>query len=462
MRCLALAETMSAFGFEPTFFSAAGSRDVARAAREANFPMRDTTGSGARDIEVSIGRAEVAVIDGYSFESNDEEELASVANCVVSFEDRPNRRHAAAVLVDPTPDRRSDAYVGLVLSGTTILSGRDYAIVRPLWREARRKGRDQNANRIVVSMGATDPANATARVIDALKAAAIPDKVDVVLGMAAPNRADVEARLGREMTLHIDPVDMPGLLRGAKLAVGAPGSSSFERAMLGLPSILVQTAENQSDIASAFDRAGAARLVPIADIENAEAFGAVIAALLADGELREKMSAAAAALCDGKGALRLIAALTGEARARDGSMLSLRLAEPDDRDWLFALQCKPETRRFARNPTLPSAEDHAKWYAQLMNDPDRTLLIIENDAQAVGFVRLDRRDGLARFEVSIAIEPANHGQGLGATALQLARRFAPGATFDATVLPANLSSRALFSSSGYRQIGPDLFRSVPN
>jgi RimJ/RimL family protein N-acetyltransferase len=99
-----------------------------------------------------------------------------------------------------------------------------------------------------------------------------------------------------------------------------------------------------------------------------------------------------------------------------------------------------------------------------MDDTARTLLILEGTGTRLGFVRFDRRDavGTANFEVSVAVDPAHHGRGLGAAALALARRFAPGAALDATVLPANLASQALFASAGYEQIGPYLFRSLPN
>lgn len=404
----------------------------------------------------------MAVIDGYEFGVGVEIEIAGVAGRVVSFEDRPNRQHEVGVLVDPTPGRRAEEYANLVPAGSKILTGSDYAILRPLWRVARRQGRVQGADRILVSMGATDPVNATARVVSAITAISSAALVDVVLSSAAPHLADVAARLGTGMTLHIDPQDMPALLQRAKLAIGAPGSTSFERAMLGLPTILIQTADNQSDIASAFGKANAAVVLPLAALDDAENFRAMIVSLLADTGRRGEISAAAASLCDGRGALRLLAVLAGEQTAKDGSMLSLRIAEASDSDWLFNLQRQPETRRFARDPSVPSPQGHAGWYSRLLDDTERTLLIVEGAGKALGFLRLDRRDDQPTFEVSIAIDPANHGRGIGAAALQIARRFAPGATLEATVLPGNLASQALFASAGYKQIGPDHFRSVPN
>ena len=47
---------------------------------------------------------------------------------------------------------------------------------------------------------------------------------------------------------------MDELLSQHTICVGAPGSSSWERACLGLPSVLIKVAENQSDSIAHFYR----------------------------------------------------------------------------------------------------------------------------------------------------------------------------------------------------------------
>ena len=464
MRCFALAETMASFGFAPHLLAAPGSVEVLSAVGRSGFPVYETTGSGADVAKKQIGAIRTAIVDGYGFDDEDEAALAEVADTVIAFEDMPNRPHAAKLLVDPTPGRDAADYAGLVPVGARVLTGSAQAILRPVWRLARQSGRDPDATRIVVSMGATDSVNATAKVIEAVKASGVSSPVDIVLGAAAPHIADVRSRLSDSMTLHIDASDMPLLLKHVMLAIGAPGSSSFERAVLGIPSILVQTADNQRDLAHAFDAAGAAWVSKVEALDDPEAFGAIIAALLADVRARAAMSTAAASLCDGRGALRLLASLAGSVCTSSGSTVQLRLAEAGDAAWLLELQRQPETRRFARTTAAPTEAEHTAWYARLMDDPDRVLLIVESDGAAKGFVRLDRcpSDHGAVFEVSVAIDPASHGLGFGAAALRLARNFAPGATFDATVFSANAASEALFVKAGYRPVGPDLFRSLPN
>mgnify|MGYP005999104801 FL=1 len=50
--------------------------------------------------------------------------------------------------------------------------------------------------------------------------------------------------------------------------IGAPGSTSWERACLGIPSILIPIADNQNDISKALVNAQAVKLIKLEDISN--------------------------------------------------------------------------------------------------------------------------------------------------------------------------------------------------
>jgi RimJ/RimL family protein N-acetyltransferase len=154
----------------------------------------------------------------------------------------------------------------------------------------------------------------------------------------------------------------------------------------------------------------------------------------------------------------LLLALAGEARAGGGTV-RLRLAEASDRDWLLDLQCRPETRRFANNPEVPSASEHAAWYASILVNADRLLAIVEGDGNASGMIRIDAlAEPQSTFEVSIAIAPELHGRGIGRAALSLLRRVAPKDDFIATVLPDNTASRMLFLRANFHPDGKNRYR----
>lgn len=467
MRCLALAEQMIAVGYRPVFVTTPESAYTVPALAASGIAIVPTAAhADGADAAVAHGLGEVAcaVIDHYGLGAAAENTWKAVARRVIAFEDMPCRAHAADVLVDPTPARQG-VYSSLVPAHTRLLLGPAHAMIARRWRDARkRQGVDGDARgdrrRIVVSMGATDPVGATGRVLDAVAEAGIDAAIVVVIGANAPQLSSLRTRCAAA-DLYVDPPDLPAIIGAADLVIGAPGSSAFERALLGIPSLLIPIADNQVDIAAAFASAGAAEVVPAAILDEPAVLGALIAALLADDARRLTMAAMARAFCDGRGTQRLLCALAGEV-VMAGAEIALRLAEDADVDVLFDLQSDSTTRRFARNPAVPTRSEHEAWLARCLVDPDRQLMIVTDHQAPVGMVRLDRAgQAEAMFEVSIGIARAARGKGYGAAALALVRRVAPGASLEATVFPANEASVALFRGAGYVRSGEASYRSLP-
>ncbi len=461
MRCLAFAETLCWAGWHVDFSTGARSRATVPALDPARYGILPPA---ANDDDPST---RLVVFDNYDLNAREERGFAATDRLLVAFDDLANRQHVCDVLVDPAPGRTDAEYAAWVPAHCRLLLGPRFAMLGARWRAAapaslaRREAKDP-VRRILVSMGATDPVNATSSVLDALEHAGLAVEIDVVLGVAAPHLAAVERRAGGRMRLHVQPEDIIALVAAADLAIGAPGSSSFERAALGVPSLLIPTAANQTRMAEGLTAAGAAALAPAALLADAAVLGRAIAALAGDPARRRAMSCAGVALGDGRGTLRLLAAIAGTRVAPDGASLRLRLAETSDESWLLDLQCAPGTRRFTRNPALPTAREHAAWLARTLADPERMLCIVERDGEAAAMVRIDRlAPPIPHFEVSIAVHPSMHRRGVGGAALALLRRLAPGATLDATVNPKNAASQALFSAAGYLRIAETAWRSEP-
>jgi len=466
MRCLALADAMSEFGYRPVFLSAPGTVQTVPALARSGFPVLDVDArSSGADAARAAGvvPAAAAVVDHYGLTESDESMLGDVADKVLACEDIPGRRHAADLVIDPTPGRKAEAYAGHVAAGTTVLAGPSFAILGREWRRARPAiGRhlEDGPARVVVSMGSTDPANASARVLDACAAAGIAAEFIVVLGASAPHANAVRER--GDARVVIEPDDLPGLIGSADLVLGASGTSSFERALLGVPAVTLVLYDNQRDLAAGFAEAGACVTVDMSALDDPRAFGELVAGILADAGRRAAMSRAGRAICDGRGVQRILCSLAGTLAARDGVAVTLRLAEAADEDWLLALQAQPQTRLHARDPRVPTREGHSAWMARMLADPRRLLAIVERGGRMCGFVRLDRLDlPDPAFEVSVAMDPAVHGLGTARAALGLIRRLAPGARLDASVLAANAPSQALFSAAGYGRVGEETFRSLP-
>jgi len=95
----------------------------------------------------------------------------------------------------------------------------------------------------------------------------------------------------------------------ADLSIGAAGSTSWERCVLGLASIAVSQAHNQSAILQALAVAGAAEKLGF-PFEDRELSG-IVNSFLQDPEKLSTMAANASRVCDGMGTGRVVGWLNG-------------------------------------------------------------------------------------------------------------------------------------------------------
>lgn len=117
------------------------------------------------------------------------------------------------------------------------------------------------------------------------------------------------AQMQRPTAVKVNVQDMAKLMANSDLAIGAGGSTSWERCCLGLPSLIGVIADNQKFIAEALQLAGAVKL--FGSVATIGSIDKLLEELLDDlGELA-RMSVNAARVTDGCGtddvAARLLA-----------------------------------------------------------------------------------------------------------------------------------------------------------
>ncbi len=468
-RCLALAEALAETGWHVAFAVTPDTAAMMLAINADGFSVHELNGAAQDEPSVLRGYypngVELLVVDHYQRDIHFEEVCRAFARQILVMDDATGRRHDCDFLVDAAASDGS-VYKGGVPASARLLLGPAYALVRRAFirRRAdalvRRDGRP--VKNILVSFGATDPWNITPVALSALARLADDFSITVALSSRAASAENIRLHLPNRGRLVLD-ADMTELMTEADFAIGAAGASAFERAVLGLPSIMVTLANNQRGIMRLLTSSGAAIEVGRFDEALASRLEQVTRALIGDPIARTRMIECATALVDGRGSRRLLIELSGETQGRDGSSIRLRLAERSDEDWLFQLQRAPQTRRFAKNPAVPSAEEHRSWLSRTLANSDVILLVIEVDGTRGGFVRLDRLRGDTEnivFEISVAVCPRLHKRGVGSAALSLARRLLPAAVFDAEILPENAASQRLFARAGFRQVGVTRYRAV--
>ena len=98
---------------------------------------------------------------------------------------------------------------------------------------------------------------------------------------------------------------MARLMREADLAIGAGGTTTWERCRMGLPALVSILAENQEDIVHAVAAAGAQRTLGWAHALGLDDYAAAVRGL--DSAALRSMSGAGKRLVDGKGCERVMA-----------------------------------------------------------------------------------------------------------------------------------------------------------
>ncbi|KAF0804705.1 polysaccharide biosynthesis protein [Alcanivorax xiamenensis] len=279
----------------------------------------------ARDCAAALAGLEVdwLVVDHYALDQRWEGALRDRVGAILAIDDLADRRHDVDVLLDQNLGRRVEDYHDLLPTPATPLIGPRFALLRPefaQWRQLALARRDAGLpERILVSLGGTDPDNVTSAVLATLSTAPLPAsiKVDVVMGASAPGLVEVRERASTvpfECSVEVNVTDMARRLCEADLAIGAAGGSAWERCCLGLPTWMVVLADNQRPGARALVEAGAAMI--IGDVTERPL--RIDLPALDDPVGMLRMARAASALCDGLGAERVAQHMVGPTSEKSG------------------------------------------------------------------------------------------------------------------------------------------------
>ena len=408
---------------------------------------------------------DLVIVDHYGIGASWHKRVKETFGCKVIVIDDLVRAHDGELIIDQTLQRRASAY-NRKNANALVLAGTQYALIAPAFSTYHQQSLTQKEPallqppRVLLSMGGIDAPNATLQTLKALQELDTKPLVTVLLSPRAPNYENVKAFASQHSAwvTHIDFVnDMAALMAEHTLAIGAPGSTSWERACIGLPSIIIALAENQQTISRNLALAGAAKQVELSRIQTdlVPTYHELL-------NQYDDMRAINLQLCDGQGVQRVVKAINKLSEFT----LKLRLATSTDIEQVYEWQCKPETRKYALNKAIPSFSEHQAWMRKKLTADNDYFYMIElvnennKEAAPVGVVRLDN-SAQGQYTISIFIDADYFGKGIGKYALQQIDNLHPDVVINATVLKENTASQALFSRAGYQRINEEQFTRQP-
>jgi UDP-2,4-diacetamido-2,4,6-trideoxy-beta-L-altropyranose hydrolase len=313
MRCIVLGQGIMERGGEVVFITYCSSAGLVSRLKNEGFSLHLLNVPGS--LTESLGliekeRPDWVVLDGYHFDSGYQKAMKDAGYKLLVIDDyvRLDYYYADIILNQNYGAEEIQYNTG---KGTKLLLGTKYVMLRReflKYRESERKS-PEFAGNLLITMGGADTGNSTLKVLKAVNLIKSALNVKIVLGAANPHY-EMLARESEGSSHSIEILseveDMAPLMAWADAAVSAGGSTVWELAFMGLPSLLCIVADNQVNAVSCLVRDGVfmslGYQLEMGEIKKAE----MIQQLLKDKARRSALAEKGRAMVDGKGIIRII------------------------------------------------------------------------------------------------------------------------------------------------------------
>ena len=289
IRCLALADMLAEQGAEVIFISRAFPGHLGRLVESRGYKAKllpydtnMTIGFDANNyatwlgvapetdanqtLEIFEGEAppDWLIIDHYGIDRRWEKRMRTGVGGIMVIDCLADRPHDCDLLLDQNLyTHKENRHEGLVPDNCRVLIGPQFALLRREFREARRslRERDGRIGNILIQLGGVDKSNETLKALEAVIGLKRPKiAVEVVVGINNSHRREIEKRCDdfENITYHCQTDRVAQLMAAADLAIGAGGTTTWERCFLGLPSLTIVVARNQEPATEALHQLGGA------------------------------------------------------------------------------------------------------------------------------------------------------------------------------------------------------------
>ncbi|MDP3164621.1 MAG: UDP-2,4-diacetamido-2,4,6-trideoxy-beta-L-altropyranose hydrolase [Hydrogenophaga sp.] len=253
------------------------------------------------------------IVDHYALDACWEAALKPHCRQLMVIDDLADRPHVCDLLLDQTFGRNAHDYRHWVPADCHLCCGSQFALLRPEFAAFRAYSLQRRAvpqlRELLITMGGVDQDNATGKVLQALRACALPAecRITVVMGTSAPWLAKIKQqalRMPWPTQVLVGVSNMAQLMADSDLAIGAAGATSWERCCLGLPTVMMAIADNQTYAARLLEEAKAVCVLDI-NRDLANALTTLLQEVHRSDEFLRRLGEGACKITDGKGVRRI-------------------------------------------------------------------------------------------------------------------------------------------------------------
>ena len=317
MRCLALADALKQSGGEVQFICRARSGDLHNLVRKRGYKvvLLPPLPLGTQNIDLDASqtisclqgsRPRWLIVDHYDLTKVWVDSVRVYTEKIMIIDDLAQNSFYCDALLNQNYGYTKSDYADKVPAECALFLGTQYALLRPEFANLRSQAIEkrkacQSTKQVLLSVGGMDPYNLIGRILDALSH--IRDfnaEINIAISSQSPNVITIMEQIKNlpfSAKLMLDAENMAQLMLDADYAIGAAGSSSWERCCLALPSIILAVADNQDRVAQVLVDKKAARLIQTP---------AEISARIDWGDNYLIYAKNAAAICDGQGVNRVV------------------------------------------------------------------------------------------------------------------------------------------------------------
>lgn len=339
------------------------------------------------------------IVDHYALDERWHERVRHYVKQILVIDDLCDRKFNCDVLLNQNLGATKNNYHDLVPKSCKLLLGPKYALLRPEFAEWRDKSLERRKyltkpKNILVAMGGVDAQNITTDIINKLAETSSLEGavVNVVLGSQSQHIYTVKkaAKLSsHKVNIHLDTNRMAELMSQSDFAIGASGSSAWERCVLGVPSISYVVADNQINIANKLQKIGA-----LVVIKSTDQLPAAIKVL--ESALRI-FSQKSSEVLDGMGVLRIVNNLlpsTYLILAYDSKLVAKNLNKLSKQQLLEVLEARnhPSVRANMYTKHIISLDNHFAFIEKLSVDINSREFCVHQNESFVGVVSFRQID----------------------------------------------------------------------
>lgn len=323
MRMIALAQAwQDEKNGDVIFISTEINEDLVRRLKKESFELQRIAGypGTKQDLEETCkvisrfgGREQIIAVDGYKFSADFQLGLMKAGYRSLFMDDYGHcEYYHADWILNQNISAREELYAKRA-AYTQPLLGTQFALLRREFLQHARhpKTIPKTASKVLVTLGGADPCNVTSKVVTALAGLSL--ELKVIAGGSNSNLSDLRKTIeiatfqSASIELIVSPSDMSDLMKWADLAVAAGGSTAWELAFMGVPSLYFVLAKNQHSIAKDLDKKELGIcLAGLSEDPDVARLTKEVSKLSTDFKKRKKLSENCRNAVDGYGSRRVV------------------------------------------------------------------------------------------------------------------------------------------------------------